>query len=116
MGSSSFFIILSTLYISLLPVLVRGNGCLTGGINGERLCCEGKDVTCFANGYQSYYRSCYCDSACTYSQDCCGDYHQTCEGKNLSRSMRGAGDRTFAPASIAPGFMLYSFQSQGLEA
>ena len=82
MGVSSVFLA-TTLYLSLLPLLVRA-GCSTGGANGGPRCCEGKDITCVTSGYRvnsPYYQPCYCDTACKHTRDCCADYAQTCQGQ-----------------------------------
>ena len=60
-------------------------GCRDGGLYGDRLCCEGKDLSCRTDGYiqgQRYYSQCYCDTACVENEDCCSDYQAACPGEN----------------------------------
>ncbi|XP_072163505.1 somatomedin-B and thrombospondin type-1 domain-containing protein-like [Diadema setosum] len=81
MTVSSSLALLSIL-ISVAPALVRANGCAAGGPDGQPLCCDGKEISCVTQGYRvgsRYYQPCYCDSACTYTRDCCSDYQQTCQ-------------------------------------
>lgn len=55
--------------------------CADGGPDGGPLCCLGKDNDCTAEGYQIFARSygtCYCDTACVNTRDCCTDFDQAC--------------------------------------
>jgi len=55
-------------------------GCL-----GARLCCPGKNSSCRVQGPRSYgaRNTCYCDTACFTTNDCCADLQLAC---NISKS------------------------------
>jgi len=58
-------------------------GCLP-----SRLCCTGKNSTCRVQGPRTNdprSRTCYCDTACFATNDCCADLQLAC---NISRLRR----------------------------
>ena len=56
------------------------------GCVGARLCCPGKNSTCRVQGPRANdrrSRTCYCDTACFSTKDCCADLQLAC---NISTS------------------------------
>lgn len=52
-----------------------------GGCLGARLCCPGKNSTCRVQGMRANdrrVRTCYCDTACFSTKDCCADLQLAC--------------------------------------
>lgn len=64
-------------------------GCREGGLYGDSLCCDGKDVNCRTDGYvigTGQYGKCYCDAACVDINDCCWDYQTACPSVDCEMS------------------------------
>jgi len=62
----------------------RGGG---GGCVGSRLCCPGKNSSCRVEGPRASdraSRTCYCDTECLTTRDCCADMQRAC---NISTSV-----------------------------
>ncbi|XP_033115299.1 somatomedin-B and thrombospondin type-1 domain-containing protein-like [Anneissia japonica] len=71
------------LLVFLVGLIEKVEGfCSSAKSDGSNLCCEGKDIDCTADGYRlgsTTYGTCYCDSYCIKTDDCCIDYEQTCK-------------------------------------
>jgi len=60
---------------------------LQRGCLDSRLCCPGKNSTCRVQGLRANdrrSRTCYCDTACLSTNDCCADMQLAC---NISTSV-----------------------------
>jgi len=59
-----------------------------GGCLGSRLCCPGKNSSCRVEGPRANdrrSRTCYCDTACFTTNDCCDDMQLACNIRTSAR-------------------------------